>query len=209
MSTNVYIDGFNLYYGCVKDTPYRWLNLEALCRRLLPREQINRIRYYTARVTDRPNSPGGPVRQETYLRALRTLPSVSIHFVHFLTNRTTMPLADQPARGRRVVEVLKTEEKGSDVNLASHLLLDGFRKDYETAVILSNDSDLSEPVRIARHELGRRVGIVNPHHTRRRSRELSQEAHFFKQIRESSLRDCLFPDTLTDATGRFHKPKGW
>ena len=45
MRTNVYIDGFNLFYGCLKGSPYKWLNIEALCRRLLPKDQINRIRY--------------------------------------------------------------------------------------------------------------------------------------------------------------------
>jgi hypothetical protein len=50
MRTNVYVDGFNLYYGCLKGTPYRWLDLEALCSRLLPTNSIHRIRYFTARV---------------------------------------------------------------------------------------------------------------------------------------------------------------
>jgi len=46
--TNVYVDGFNLYYGCLKGTPYRWLDLDAFCHRLLPRDRIHRIRYFTA-----------------------------------------------------------------------------------------------------------------------------------------------------------------
>ena len=43
----------------------------------------------------------------------------------------------------------KTEEKGSDVNLASHLLLDGFQQTRDTVVVFSNDSDLRVPIRIA------------------------------------------------------------
>jgi len=104
---------------------------------------------------------------------------------------------------------LKTEEKGSDVNLASHLLLDAFRKRCDTAVVISNDSDLTEPVKLARYELGVRVGVVNPHPAKRRSRELSREAHFFKQVRPAALAASQFPDTLVDATGTFHKPKSW
>ncbi len=64
--------------------------------------------------------------------------------------------------GARTVEVIKSEEKGSDVNLATYLLLDGFRRDYEIAVIITNDSDLVEPIKVLRTELKLRVGILNP-----------------------------------------------
>ena len=63
------------------------------------------------------------------------------------------------------MEVVKTEEKGSDVNLATHLLYDGFKNDYEVAVVVSNDSDLLEPVRVAR-SLGLTVGVLNPQKNR-------------------------------------------
>ena len=84
MRTNVYVDGFNLYYGCLKGTSYRWLNLDTLCRLLLPPNQIRRIHYYTARITPRANDPTGPVRQNIYLRALGTLPTVQITYGTFL-----------------------------------------------------------------------------------------------------------------------------
>ncbi len=57
MRMNVYVDAFNLYYGAVKDTPYRWLDLDALCRRLFPRDEINRIRYFTAIVSRSDSRP--------------------------------------------------------------------------------------------------------------------------------------------------------
>jgi len=72
MLTNVYVDAFNLYYGCLKGTPYRWLDLDALCRQLLPRDQIHRIRYFTALVSGRPGDLRQPQRQQAYLRALQT-----------------------------------------------------------------------------------------------------------------------------------------
>lgn len=84
MSTNVYIDGFNLYYGVLKGTAHRWLDLEKMCQVYLPGHTINRIRYFTAKVTPTPNDPDIGNRQQVYLRALRTLPSVSIHEGHFL-----------------------------------------------------------------------------------------------------------------------------
>ena len=73
MATIVYIDGFNFYYGAVKGTPHKWLDLEALCRRLLPNDQIVKIRYFTARISARPEDPQQAIRQETYLRALNSL----------------------------------------------------------------------------------------------------------------------------------------
>jgi hypothetical protein len=75
MKANVYIDGFNLYYGSVKGTPYRWLDLAALCSLLLPRDTINRIRYFTALIQPRPDDAQAPQRQQTYLRALRLFPT--------------------------------------------------------------------------------------------------------------------------------------
>lgn len=71
--TIAYIDGFNFYYGAVKGTPYKWLDFEALCQRLLPRDHIVKIRYFTARVTARPDDPQRASRQDTYLRVLATL----------------------------------------------------------------------------------------------------------------------------------------
>ena len=53
--TIVYIDGFNFYYGAVKDTPHKWLDFEAFCRLLLPRDDIVKIRYFTARISALPN----------------------------------------------------------------------------------------------------------------------------------------------------------
>jgi len=52
MATNVYVDAFNLYYGSLKGTPYRWLDLGAFCARLLPKDRINRIRYFTSSFLD-------------------------------------------------------------------------------------------------------------------------------------------------------------
>ena len=174
--TNVYIDGFNLYYGAVRNTPHKWLNFARLCQLMLPQYQINQIKYFTARVQGRATDPDQPARQEIYLRALRTLPNLSIIFGHFLTNETSMMLAGQNPRTPTYVRVIKTEEKGSDVNLATHLVSDGYKGDYEVAAVISNDSDLVEPVRIVTQELGLSVGILNPHPIR--SRQLSEYATF-------------------------------
>lgn len=207
MGTNVYVDAFNLYYGSLKGTPYRWLDLGALCTRLLPKDRINRIRYFTATVSARPDNPDAPQRQQVYLRALETIPGLSIHYGHYLKHVTRMPLANPPRRGARTVEVVKTEEKGSDVNLATYLLLDAFQRDCKVAVVVSNDSDLKLPIEIAQAELGIRVGVVNPHPPARRSRAL--QPTFFKQLRTPTLGACQFPSLLTDTKGEIRKPARW
>jgi len=186
MKTFVYVDGFNLYYGAVRGTPYKWLNVSELCRLLLPRHEIVRIKYFTARVVARPDDVDQPTRQQIFLRALRTLPNVDIIFGHFLSTETMMPLADLKGAKRQYARVIKTEEKGSDVNLATHLVRDAFRKEFAAAVLITNDSDLQEPVRIVRQELGLPVGILNPH--KRASRVLARQASFVKQIRKGVLR---------------------
>jgi uncharacterized LabA/DUF88 family protein len=207
MATNVYVDAFNLYYGCLKGTAYRWLDLDALCARLLPKDELHRIRYFTATVSARPDNPDAPQRQQVYLRALATIPGLSIHYGHYLSHVTRMPLANPRRGAARTVEVIKTEEKGSDVNLATFLLLDAFQRDCDVAVVISNDSDLKLPIEVAQHELGLRVGVVNPHPPARRSRALRPT--FFKQLRTSTLAACQFPPVLTDATGAIRKPARW
>ena len=207
MRANVYVDAFNLYYGCLKGSPYRWLDLDALCRKLLPRDHIHRIRYFTALVSGRSADPRQPQRQQIYLRALRTIPHLSVHLGHYLSHPVRMPLARPPRVGPQTVEVIRTEEKGSDVNLASYLLLDGFRGDCEAAVVISNDSDLKVPIQLAQAELGLVVGIVNPHPPSRRSRAL--QPTFWRQVREPQLRSSQFPQILEDGKGSIRKPPEW
>jgi hypothetical protein len=204
MKTIVYVDGFNLYYGALKGTPFKWLNLHRLCRYLLPKNRLVAIKYFTAAVSARPHDPDQPARQLTYLRALQTLPHLQIIYGHFLTHAIMMPRADNPAQS---VKVIKTEEKGSDVNLAAHLVNDGHRGRYDLAVLITNDSDLLEPVKIVQAELQLPVGILNPHP--KPSWVLKQHAAFIKPIRRGVLQASQFPPVLTDANGPFHKPPAW
>ena len=204
MKTVVYIDGFNLYYGALKSTPYRWLDLAKLCKLLLPHDDILQIKYFTALVTSRPTNPDQAARQQTYLRAIQTIPNLQIIYGHFLTHEIMMPLAP-PRTGH--VKVIKTEEKGSDVNIAVHLISDGFRNVYDAAVIVSNDSDLLPPIKFVKEELGKLVGILNPQ--KHPSVVLAATAHFVKNIRSTVLSNSQFPSILTDAKGTFTKPTGW
>jgi hypothetical protein len=211
----VYIDGFNLYYGCLQGTAHRWLDVGALCARLLPRDDVVGIKYFTAKVGPRPwkpkPQPPASAHQEAYLRALRTVPNLSCHYGRFFVSAVPRRLVNVPKQGKKSRLVWNTEEKGSDVNLASHLLIDGFRARYDLAVVISNDSDLKEPVHFVRHDLKAPVGVLNPHPNR--SWALSPPklplGSFYKPIRAGALAASQFPATLTDRTGHFHKPADW
>jgi len=128
--TYVYIDGFNRYYGAFKGTPYKWLNLQMMCELLLPKNEVVRIKYFTARVNGRTGDPNQAERQQIYLRALRTIPNLEIIYGHFLTHTVSMRVANPGPNEPKYVSVLKTEEKGSDVNIAAHLINDGYQKRY-------------------------------------------------------------------------------
>ena len=160
--TAVYIDALNLYYGSLKGTPHKWLDLSKFCKLLLPNNDVRHIHYFTASLQSRPHDPQKPLRQRVYLRALKTIPNLTITYGRFQTEEVNMPLANRQPGQPPTVAVLKTEEKGSDVNLASRLLRDGYRGCYDAAVIISNDSDLLLAIQIVRDELGKVIGIVNP-----------------------------------------------
>lgn len=83
-------------------------------------------------------------------------------------------------RPRPVAYVWKTEEKGSDVNLGVHLVRDAFLKTYEAAAILTNDTDLEEPIRIVAQELQLHTVLLTP--TNKPSTSLSRLAHSVRHI---------------------------
>lgn len=201
--TFVYVDGFNLYYRALKHRPrYKWLNVVALCQSLLIAEnKIECLRYYTADISGK-RDPEAPKRQKLYLDALRTLPEVEIHKGNFLSNIKKARLAAHP---HSVVEVLHTEEKGSDVNLACHMLTDGFRDLYDVAVVVSNDTDLLEPIRIVKQELQKPVGIICP--TEMAASSLKGMATFVRHISQQRLRDAQFPDPIPGTDLR--RPPTW
>ena len=207
MNTNVYVDGFNLYYGCLRGTPYRWLDLAALCRLLLPANHINLIRYFTALVHERPGDPQQPQRQRTYIRALETIPNLSVHYGQFLTHSVPMRLETPLSDGTTVARVTKTEEKGTDVNIATRLVFDIFDGNCDIAVLISNDSDLVPPIQAVKERFGTSIGLLNPYH--RPSRLLRDNVDFYRPIRRGPLSASQFPDQMQDATGTFTKPAGW
>lgn len=207
VKTNFYVDGFNLYYGAVKGTAHKWLDLSALFGLMFRGNQINRIRYFTAPIIPRAD-PDQPQRQQMYIRALETIPNLSVHHGVFLMNRTMMALVNPPPGGPNTVEIWKTQEKGSDVNLATYLLLDAVDNDFEQAVVVSNDSDLVLPIQMVRQRFGLPVGVLNPHR-RRPQAQLNAVASFYRPIRNGPLSASQFPAVLHDAHGAITKPASW
>lgn len=119
-----------------------------------------------------------------------------------------MPLAHPIPGGPQTVEVIKTEEKGSAVNLASYLLADAFRADAEAFVLISNDSDLMEPLRMVRHELGKVVGLLNPQ--ARQSRAMLRcKPTFVKQTRHGVASVSQLPKEVYDNHGSIARPPEW
>jgi len=208
-SANVYIDGFNLFYGALKGRPHlKWLDLAAFGRALLlPNQELHRVRYFTARVGGRAVDPHLPQRQDTYLRAVASLSEASVHEGYFQTKPARLPLASSPAHAPEIVEVLRTEEKGSDVNLATYLLLDAFREDAEVAVVVSDDYDLKEPLRIVGSALGRTLGVASPRCNPRLGRAV--EASFYRPVHEATLRECQLPATVETDGGAISRPADW
>ena len=257
MRTRVYVDGFNLYYGALKGTPFKWLDPVRLTALLLPREcAIDRLRYFTARVSGKLD-PRAPARQRIYLNALATLPEVDIHYGRFLAKTAWRPLANLPVAGRRIeapravtlpqgdhrvagerpqtlpvgvypdrrgprkgarrapglpiadaviAEFHTMEEKGSDVNLAAHLLNDAWKDLFEAAVVISNDTDLVLPIRMVTGERRRPVFVVCPGRWQI-APQLRQAASHVRHIRSSMLKAAQFPDTLAGTA--ISKPAGW
>ncbi len=103
--------------------------------------------------------------------------------------------------------VYRTEEKGSDVNLAVHLLYDAFKNNYDVAVIISNDSDLYEAIKIVKEDFGKKIGLLNPQ--KFPSKKLLPLVDFYKPIRSGVLQASPFSNNLKDEKGSFHKPKEW
>lgn len=206
--TTVYVDGFNLYYGCLKNTSFKWLDLKALFANLLDSShEIQKIKYYTAHISSRNGNNDSQLSQKYYLQALeKYIPELEIFYGHYLTHQITAKVVNPPPN---FIQVYKTEEKGSDVNLALHVLNDAWQNEYDCAVIVSNDSDLSESFRLVKNQNGKMIGLMFPNTDSKRkpSRELAQYADFIKHVRVNVLSKSQLPIQIPGTN--IHKPNSW
>ena len=176
-----------------------------MCQLRFPNDEIVKIKYFTApiklRMTD--NDPDMPNRQQIYWRALKTLPNLEIIEGIFLRHTVSMKFANK----KGYALVIKHEEKGTDVNIASHLIHDAHNKLFEKAVVISNDSDLVTPIRIVVKEIGLSVTVISPYD--RNSIQLMDVASDVKHIRSGLLKVSQFEEKLVDEVGEFSMPEKW
>ena len=214
MLTNLYVDGFNLYYRAVQEKPrLKWLDLRKLAQALFPDDTIQSIHYFTSPLTNRPGEDELKEKQKqrrqlVYLQALSTIHGLTIHLGMFQLQRNMRRLVSQPSNKALVHDV---SEKKSDVNLATRLIIDGCKGAYEQAAVISEDSDFVEAIRSVQNELGLPVILVNPD-TRKADQpnELRDVAARVVRIRERHLEQSQLPDAVYDSNGRaVRKPPEW
>ncbi len=222
LKTSLYVDGFNLYYGAFgrergwASATYKWLDVVALAAHVWPAlAPVAKTRYFTALVKAPPNDPQMAVRQQAYLRALRSI-GVEVHLGTFKLRRRSVKLLGLPSQAPPYTasivlsadaEIGKYDEKGSDVNLATYLVRDAAKGECTHAIVISNDSDLVEPLRVVRSDFLVDVYLINPQ--RRAVAELSRAAHGTRDIALATLGACQLPSQLTDPVGNITKPARW
>jgi len=214
--TYVYIDGFNLYHGAVKNRPeFKWLDLVSISRRLMAGSQVLKVKYFTAKVR-KLDDPARPARQLVYWRALRRLYPTELEIIegHFRIDPKRLRIAKKGLDGKykatsRSIMVMKPEEKGTDVNLAVHLLNYARLNHYDTALIISNDSDLFEAIRIVKNDLFKRVVLANPFLWTKTgvARELLSLGLYKRKITEKQLAACQLPESIPNTN--IVKPLSW
>jgi uncharacterized LabA/DUF88 family protein len=144
------------------------LNIHTLCSNLFPGKTIGKIKYFSAKVVAVPWDLAAPTRQDFYWRALKTIPDLEIikgNFVSWPKYLPQIPFVFDVNGHPHKTQVLRTDEKGSDVNLASHLVFDNCAKVADESIVISNDSDLKVAIELITAKLKRPVVVVNPNRT--------------------------------------------
>ena len=202
----IYIDGFNLYYGAVKGTPYKWLNLERFFTLLRQDDDIQAIKYFTALIDGSHRS-----NQETYLLALATLPRIHIYLGKFKTKSVKCLVPECRHIGSRFFRM--QEEKRTDVNIAVHMLADAFNDSCERLVVVSGDSDLVPAIReLKRNRPDREVIVYVPANdpTRGAAVEIRAAADKAKTLPNTLLQKAQFPAKFRSTENSWiEKPVFW
>lgn len=198
-----YIDGFNLYFGLRSRgwRKYYWLDLAGMSRAILkPGQTLVHCHYFTARIRTDGRSQDAR-RQSIWLDALATRTDITCHFGHYLP---------KPQRCFNCGATWTShEEKMTDVNIATQLLVDAYEDRFDTALIVSGDSDLTTPIKRVRERFPKKRLIV-AFPPNRRSDQLRKAAHGHLVIGADSLRQNLLPDEITTASGFvLRRPSQW
>ncbi len=194
-----YIDGFNLYFG-LSDAGYqrfKWLNLMQLVQSLAkPNQTVVAVKYFTTMVSDRDKNK----RQSTYIDALKSV-AVTVHLGRFEH--------EQVQCGNCSNLWHKRIEKMTDVNLATHMLHDAHCNVFDTAMLISGDSDLIQAIRFV-HSLEPEKSVFVAFPPERHNLSIAQAAHGSLQIGRKKLSDAQFAPIVETSTGfKLHKPREW
>ena len=204
MTANVYIDGYNLYYGLLKGTPWKWLDLWAFARALLKDDiELLSVKYFTAQIKTHPHDPAATDRQKIYLQALTAQGKVQVIHGFYNKNKIHAPIADKRCDGCEtaplgLVPVYRLEEKRSDVNLAVSLITDAATDGADCLLLVTGDSDQVGTVEAARHRFGKQVIVFNPHAAV--SKHLKWAATYYKNIPRDLPARCQLPDVIPVGT---------
>ena len=212
----VYVDGFNFYYGCIKGSPYKWFDLVKLGNRLMAGEgNLVKVKYFTAHVKEM-GDPDRPIRQQTYWRALKACYGDEVEIIKgkFRIDPKPRRKAILNSSGKyyasdETIMIMDPKEKGSDVNLCVHLVNDGWKNLYDIALVISNDSDSAEAIKITKSDCNKEIFLVNPSYRKKRhsARELRTIGIQRRNITKKLLEICQLPDPIPGTN--IHKPKEW
>ena len=196
-----YIDGFNLYFGLkAKDwNRYYWLNIQALVENLLKfNQELVMTKYFTSRIV---NSPEKQKRQSTYIEALETLNKLQIFYGKYQLNPQKCSNCGY--------ESFIPNEKMTDVNIAVEILADATNNKFDTALLLSADSDLLPVIKTIKNTFPtKRIVVAFP--PDRSSIQLSQIAHACLRIGRANLAKSVFPNKVKKEDGFILRcPQEW
>jgi uncharacterized LabA/DUF88 family protein len=197
----VYIDGFNLYFG-IKSKGWKsfyWLDIVKLSNNLLKEfQQFVSVKYFTSRISFPPEKVK---RQGTYIEALETLSYTKVFYGNYQANKSACRKCGNIA--------MIPSEKMTDVNIAVELLTDAFEDKFDTAILISADSDLSAPINKV-HKLfsDKKVIVVFP--PGRFSFALKEIAAASFTIGRKKLTVSMLPDEVKKKDGYVLKrPSRW
>ena len=206
-----YIDGFNLFYSCLKGTKNKWLDLEKLVSSLMqPGDELVAIRYFTAKVSSNENEPEKALKQQIYLEALGFNPKIKIKLGRFSIHTTKMPDAKAWGKGKiKMIEVIKTEEKGTDVNLAVQMVADAKDNLFDYAMLFSNDSDMSYAIQIAKQQCKKQIGLFIARDAVS-YKSLKDHVLHIKRLGPNAFAKAQLPTEISTPKGRtIKKPSDW
>ena len=188
-----FIDGFNLYHAILNlRAPHlKWLDLWALSGAFVLRrtQLLTDVYYFSAYATW---LPGAYKRHRTYVRALQAA-GVTVILGKFKENDRWCVKCRHQWSGH--------EEKETDVNIAVEMLSRGINDEYDRALLISQDSDLTPAVRVVERQLLKPVKVITPPN-RRHSTELTCASSEKAKIKIEHLVKHQLDDTVLDADSR-------